>query len=177
MRDGYLDHFLAAQAKLEQQNKFMSKVQFIDQFAAIIGIISAQKLQSMLGKYYELCLEQVAIVRENAAKKLTAPLFRVLDTKSAEGLITELKYFKGSQNWVHRTAFVCMMSSLLETAVGEDDLVDSILIKHFGADLRALCDDKVVGVRLQISLALANLFERFNALDEETKEIRRPKIE
>lgn len=131
MRDGYLDNFIAAQAKLEQNKKFMAKVQFIEQFRQIINIISVTKLQGMLGKYYELCLETIAIVRENAAKKLTAPLFKALDENSKQGLITELKYFKGSQNWVHRTTFVCMMNSILETAVDEDDLIDSIFMKHF----------------------------------------------
>ena len=65
-----------------------------------------------------------------------------------------------------------MMSSILETAVDEDDLIESILMKEFGGEFKALCSDKVVGVRLQISQAFANMFEKFNKLDDQTRALR-----
>ena len=89
------------------------------------------------------------------------PLLKnLLDSEHIDGFIKELKFFKGSNTYLHRQTFVIMLGSILidfcQTA--DDRLVKEIIIGKFKGDLEQLSKDKVVPVRLEVARVFGELY-------------------
>ena len=67
-------------------------------------LISPDKVAKFyLPKYYDLCMDEVAEVRWTTAKLATVPLlWNLIDSVHIDGIIQELRFFKGSNTFVHR---------------------------------------------------------------------------
>ena len=67
-------------------------------------LVSSDKVAKFyLPKYYDLCLDDVAEVRQTTAKLATVPLLKnLVDSEHLAGFIKELKFFRGSNTFLHR---------------------------------------------------------------------------
>lgn len=131
------------------------------------NLISADKLnQFYVPKFYDLCLDDVATVRETTATKATATIVNnFLSSQNLyflDNFINEMTFFQTSKTYTHRQTFIAMIKSILidfckidvsdTPAPGSDlNLIEAIVIKYFEKGLLDLSTDKVVNVRVSLA--------------------------
>ena len=68
-------------------------------------------------KFYDLCLDDVAVVRETTATTATASIVRNFVSSNnlyfLDNFINEMNFFKNSKTFTHRQTFIAMIKSIL----------------------------------------------------------------
>ena len=190
-RDKYIELFIQAQNKVEKANKsqWRQREQFAIQISELCALISADKLnQFYVPKFYDLCLDDVATVRETTATMATASIVKNFLSSNnlffLDNFINEMTFFQSSRTFTHRQTFICMIKSLIldfcsidtseKAAPGSDlNLIDSIVIKYFEKGLLDLSQDKVVNVRISLAECFYSVQIRMEELEQEAQRIQK----
>lgn len=133
-------------------------------------------------KFYDLCLDDVATVRETTATMATASIIRNFLSSNnlffLDNFINEMTFFQSSRTFTHRQTFICMIKSIILNfcSINIDsscdlNLIDSIVIKYFEKGLLDLSKDKVVNVRISLAECFHSVQCRMYELDQEAQRI------
>jgi hypothetical protein len=100
------------------------------------SLISQEKFnQFYVPKFFELCLDEVAQVREKVAIHSTASILHAfLNSNYLQEFINQMKEFKESNRYNFRQTFVGMIESIFLDFCEEGkkaDLIKEIILKHF----------------------------------------------
>jgi hypothetical protein len=123
--------------------------------------------QFYVPKFFDLCLDDVFQVREEASTQATASIIKNLqksgDSKYIESFIDQMRLLKESSTYVHRQSFCGMVQSIF--CCDDPELIGSILVKHFQRDIIDLSIDKVVNVRISLAEAFYKLTKKYHYLE------------
>ena len=153
-RDEYIELIVDAQMKVEKNNngQWRERQQQAYQIKEFSSLISQEKFnQFYVPKFFELCLDEVAQVREKVAIHSTASILHAfLGTSYLQEFINQMKEFKDSNRYNFRQTFVGMIESIFLDFCEEPkvDLIQEIIFKYFLKDLMDISTDRVVNVRL-----------------------------
>ena len=144
--------------KVEKSNKgqWRERQQQAHQIKEFSSLISQERFnQFYIPKFFELCLDDVAQVREKVAIHATASILKsFLNSSYLQEFISQMKEFKMSNRYNYRQAFVCMIESIFldfcDSANGLD-LIQEIVVPYFIQDLIEISQDRVVNVRIQLA--------------------------
>ena len=108
-RDQYVELFVEAQNKVEKANiaNWRQREQLGIQIKEFAQLISSEKLDEFYApKFFELCLDEVAQVREKASLNATASILRNFalseNSQYLQGFIEQMQLFKESNRYNYR---------------------------------------------------------------------------
>lgn len=118
-RNMYIDLFIEAQNKVEKANvgNWRQREQMALHIKEFATLISSEKLdQYYTPKFFELCLDEVAQVREAAGIEATAAiLHNFINSQNPmyfTGFIEQMQLFKESNRYNYRQTFLMMIRSI-----------------------------------------------------------------
>ena len=122
-------------------------------------------------KYFDLCLDEVAIVREQAAKQATASIIRNLASSQdeIEYAASRMKYFFESPSCTHRQVFVWMIESIIfdEVTSGKcstskkGGLIQTMVCSLFKNEMLSLSKDLISNIRVSLAEIFMKLHQTF----------------
>ena len=117
-------------------------------------------------KFFELCLDDVASVREKVALHSTASILHsFLGSDYLKEFINQMKEFKESNRYNFRQSFVCMIESIfLDFCESSTDLIKEIVLPNFMQDLLDISMDRVVNVRIQLAECFYHFYKKFEGI-------------
>lgn len=127
-------------------------------------------------KFFDLCCDDVAQVREQVSTQTTAAIIKNLlkSDKYLSTFIDRMKEMKNSLYYCHRQAFAGMIESMLvdsctlhDNAEDQVDLVTLVINKYFVEDLLDLSKDRVSNVRISLAEAFNKMSKRYEHLEIE----------
>jgi hypothetical protein len=145
-RDQYVDLFIEAQNKVEKANiaNWRQRQQMAGQIKEFAALISPEKLDQFYApKFFELCLDEVAQVREAASLEATAAILHNFAGCDSEqylaGFIEQMQLFKESNRYNYRQTFLgmirCIFCDFCQLKDQATNLIEVVIIKHFTSDL------------------------------------------
>ena len=184
-RDQYIESFVDAQNKVEKTNvaNWRYRQQLALQIIDFSKLISSAKLdQYYAPKFFELCLDEVAEVRETTATQTTASILHNFydcpDKTYLTQFVDQMKQFKESNRYNFRQSFVGMVQSILvdfcyvnesEPQNKRTNLIEKIIFQYFQKDLVDLSVDRVVNVRLYLAEAFYRFYKKYEKIELESQ--------
>ncbi|EAR99442.2 protein phosphatase 4 regulatory subunit 1, putative (macronuclear) [Tetrahymena thermophila SB210] len=164
-RENFLDVFLILQKDPKKWRIRELIAKQIDELTLMFN--SETVFRYIMPISFKLCNDTVAIVREEAAKKVHSILLQLLSEKAEtseiffECVVNNIKAFSISNRFNQRQTFVLMCNQLM--------MYDKIFKEYFMDAFEALSKDKVVNVRISLAHAVSQHIKQNGPLKEDPK--------
>ncbi|KAL4456953.1 hypothetical protein ABPG74_014591 [Tetrahymena malaccensis] len=164
-RENFLDVFLILQKDPKKWRIRELIAKQIDELTLMFN--SETVFRYIMPISFKLCNDTVAIVREEAAKKVHSILLQLLSEKAEtseiffECVVNNIKAFSISNRFNQRQTFVLMCNQLM--------MYDKIFKEYFMDAFEALSKDKVVNVRISLAHAVSHHIKQNGPLKDDPK--------
>ncbi|KAL4508405.1 hypothetical protein ABPG72_003709 [Tetrahymena utriculariae] len=164
-RENFLDVFLILQKDPKKWRIRELIAKQIDELTLMFN--SETVFRYIMPISFKLCNDTVAIVREEAAKKVHSILLQLLSEKAEtseiffECVVNNIKAFSISNRFNQRQTFVLMCNQLM--------MYDKIFKEYFMDAFEALSKDKVVNVRISLAHTVSHHIKQNGPLKDDPK--------